>query len=200
MKIQILYKKGIIVEGYEDLFSDKGSASDNVSQWDIKSMKSAETEFSDENVEHKSSKSGTDVSPLMNSVSKEDIQQRTETVAEMLRTVYNFKKDKILCVRNSINSFQIFETMISVPTINIIDTVHTICALRKSFKKNPYQDRKMPPPPKEDAPPPPPPPPLPESDSDKDIYGQMKRSNRNFIGTTICIEASSPYVRMDMTQ
>ena len=48
----ILYKKGIIVEGYEDLFSDQGSASDNVSQWDMKSMKSAETQFSNENVEH----------------------------------------------------------------------------------------------------------------------------------------------------
>ena len=134
----------------------------------MNSKKSAETEFSDDNLEQKSAQSGTDVSSLTNSVSKEDIQQRTDNVLNMLRTTYKFKNEEILCVRNSINPFQLFKNMISVPSINIIDTVHGICALRKSFQEDPFQDSSnMPPiPSKEDAPPPPPP----ESDSDRDMY------------------------------
>lgn len=164
----ILYKKVIIVEGYKNLFSDTGYASENVPEWDMTSKKSVETEFSVENVEQKESTAGTDVSSLTNSVGKDDIKQRTDTIAGVLQATYKFKPDEVRCVQNSIHPFQIFKIIISAPSFNILDTVHIICALRKSFQDNPYQDSKMPPPPMTDAPLPPPP----ESDgieSDEDI-------------------------------
>ena len=142
-EMDILFQTGIIVEGYEDLFSDKGYESDHVS-WDMNTRKSAETEFSGDIVDNRASLSGTDVSSLTTSVNnKEDIEHRTETVVNMLRTTYKFDNNEILCVRQGITPFQIFGSMIAVPMFNALDTVHAICALRKSFQDDPYQESKL---------------------------------------------------------
>ena len=162
----ILFQTGIIVEGYEDLFSEQGYESDHVS-WDMTTRKSAETDFSGDIVDNRASpSSSTDVSPLTTSVTKEDIEHRTETVVGMLRATYKFKPNEILCVRQSINPFQIFGSMVAFPTFNALDTVRAICALRQSFKDDPYQDSKLPPTLQKLTPPPPPP----DSDSEEDIY------------------------------
>ena len=164
-EMDILFQTGIIVEGYEDLFSNKGYESDHVS-WDMNTRKLAETEFSGDIVDNRASLSGTDVSSLTTSVNKEDIEHRTETVVNMLRTTYKFDNNEILCVRQGITPFQIFGSMIAVPTFNALDTVHAICALKKSFQDDPYQDIKLPPSPQKSTPPNPPP----ESDTEEDLY------------------------------
>ena len=76
-EMDILFKTGIIVEGYKDHFSNKGHEYDHVS-WDMNTRrKSTETEFLGDIMDNRASLSGTDVSSLTTSVTKEDIKHRT---------------------------------------------------------------------------------------------------------------------------
>ena len=56
--------------------------------------------------------------------------------------------------------------MLALPTFNALNTVRAICALRKSFKDDPYQESQLPPSPQKSTPPNP----LPDSDTEEDIY------------------------------